>query len=226
MLVRDASRIAGRPWLPSVEVAVGDILDRGSLERALAGVDTAYYLVHSMMTAGFQELDRRAAETFVAACPAALRKIIYLGGLLPEGEQRSKHLRSRAEVGTILRASPLPVLELRAGPIIGSGSASFEMLRYLTERLPAMVAPRWIDNLVQPISIPDRLLRLRAEMKVPGRAWLQWEVLVEGSATKLVQTAIFSPRGLSGALYWYALYPLHARIFSDLARVIAKEAEG
>ena len=83
------------------------------MERALTGVDTAYYLVHSMMTAGFQELDRRAATTFVSACPSSLHKVIYLGGLIPGGEQRSKHLRSRAEVGTILRAS-LPVLELRA----------------------------------------------------------------------------------------------------------------
>lgn len=165
VLVRDASRIAGRPWLPSVEVAVGDILDRGSLERALAGVDTAYYLVHSMMTAGFQELDRRAAETFVAACPAALRKIIYLGGLLPEGEQRSKHLRSRAEVGTILRASSLPVLGSARG-------------------------------------------RLRNEARPDSH--------------------LLPPRTLWSALLVraYALYPLHARIFSDLARVIAKEAEG
>ncbi|MGZ5474472.1 MAG: NAD(P)H-binding protein, partial [Thermoanaerobaculia bacterium] len=145
VLVRDASRVAGRPWLPRVEVAVGDLLDRDSLARALEGMDQAYYLVHSMLEAGFEEMDRRAAATFVDAAPATLRKVIYLGGLLPRGEQRSMHLRSRAEVGAILARS-LPVLELRAGPIIGSGSASFEMVRYLTERLPAMVAPRWIDN--------------------------------------------------------------------------------
>ena len=437
VLVRDASRVAGRPWASQVEVAVGDILDRDSLVRALGGVDQAYYLVHSMMEAGFEEMDRRAAATFVTAAPSTVRKVIYLGGLLPRGEQRSKHLRSRAEVGAILGAS-LPVLELRAGPVIGSGSASFEMVRYLTERLPAMVAPRWIDNQVQPIGVEDvirylvaaaaldatgvveigadaltfrqmmqtyasvrglkrfivpvpvlaprvaglwvglvtpipnrlavpliegivepvladtkrarelmpaiepvlyrdavtaaldrageaetrwsgalhrtkeveltdregamrevrtvathatpqrlfqtftslggargwrvwnaawwmrglvdrlvggpglrrgrrhprelmvgealdfwrveavekdRLLRLRAEMKVPGAASLQWEVQAEGSGSRLVQTAVFVPRGLWGAVYWYALYPLHARIFSDLAHAIAREAE-
>jgi uncharacterized protein YbjT (DUF2867 family) len=437
VLVRDASRIAGRPWLPQVEVAVGDLLDRDSVARALDGLDQAYYLVHSMMTEGFEDLDRRAASTFVAAAPSSLRKVIYLGGLLPGGEQRSKHLRSRAEVGAILAGS-LPVLELRAGPIIGSGSASFEMVRYLTERLPAMIAPRWIDNQVQTVGIgdvlrylvralsldatgvveiganaltfrqmmetyasvrglrrfivpvpvlaprvaglwvglvtpiPNRLavpliegivepvladtsraralmpeivpesyreavqaalehageaetrwsgalhqakeveltdregairevrsvivnasprdvfraftslggtrgwrvwnaawwmrglldrvvggpglrrgrrhpqdllageavdfwrveaierdsmLRLRAEMRVPGEAWLQWEVEPANGRSRLVQTAVFVPRGLWGAIYWYALYPLHARIFSDLARAIGREAE-
>ncbi len=437
VMVRDASRIAGRPWFDSVEVAEADILDLDSLKKALNEVDIAYYLVHSMMSAGFQETDRRAAQNFVAATPAALDRVIYLGGLLPHGEQRSEHLRSRAEVGEILRES-LPVLEFRAGPIIGSGSASFEMLRYLTERLPTMIAPRWIENLVQPISIrdvldylllaagrditgvieigsdrltfrqmmesyaevrglrrtilavpipaprvaglwvglvtpipnrlavpliegivepvvadttraeahfpevrprsyrdavvaalerdsqtetrwsdalhaapayefsdreglmrevrslpvkatparvfntfssmggdsgwrawnaawqirgfldrmvggpglrrgrrhpqelligealdfwrveaieQDQMLRLRAEMKVPGEAWLQWEVVKEGAGARLIQTAIFAPRGLLGALYWYGIYPLHARIFSDMARAIAKEAE-
>lgn len=437
VLVRDAARVAGRSWLPRVDVAVGDLLDRDSIARALAGIDQAFYLVHSMMEPGFDDVDRRAAANFVAAAPATLRKVIYLGGLLPRGEQRSMHLRSRAEVGAILARS-LPVLEFRAGPVIGSGSASFEMVRYLTERLPAMVAPRWIDNEVQPIGIRDvlrylargvtldatgvveigadaltfrqmmqtyasirrlrrfivpvpvlapriaglwvglvtpipnrlavpliegivepvladttrarelmpeiepapyrdsvalalerageaetrwsgalhrtgdveltdregamrevrsvvvdaspsrvfdaftslggargwrvwnsawwlrglvdrvvggpglrrgrrhprellpgealdfwrveavdrdRMLRLRAEMKVPGAAWLQWEVEREGEKSRLVQTAVFVPRGLWGAVYWYALYPLHARIFSDLARSIAREAE-
>lgn len=441
VMVREASRIAGRPWLPDVEVAVGDVLDRDSLVRALDGVDEAFYLVHSMMTAGFEELDRTGAENFGAAAPPTLRRVIYLGGLLPKGERRSKHLRSRAEVGSTL-ARFVPVLEFRAGPIIGSGSASFEMVRYLTERLPAMVAPRWIDNEVQPIAIDDvlhylvaavdhavdrketgiveigadrltfremmqsyasirglrrfivpvpvlaprvaglwvglvtpipnslavpliqgivepvladtsraralmpqvvpmpyrdavtaaleraddaetrwsgarhapnaveltdregeirevrsvevdapparvfdsftslggtrgwltwnrawwlrgaldrivggpglrrgrrhpqhlfpgealdfwrvdaieedRLLRLRAEMKVPGAASLQWEVSAEGSGSRLVQTAMFVPRGLAGALYWYLLYPLHALIFSDLAKAIARDAE-
>lgn len=437
VMVRDASRIAGRPWRPEVEVAVGDVLDRDSLVRALDGVDQAFYLVHSMMTEGFEALDRTGAANFATAAPPTLRKVIYLGGLLPRGEQRSKHLRSRAEVGSTLARS-VPVLELRAGPIIGSGSASFEMVRYLTERLPAMVAPRWIDNEVQPVAIDDvlrylaaavdldqtgvveigadrltfrqmmqtyagirglrrfivpvpvlapriaglwvglvtpipnslavpliegivepvladttragalmpqivpmtyrdavtsaleraedaetrwsgalhsskaveltdregairevrsvavsasparvfdsftslggtrgwlawngawwlrgaldrlaggpglrrgrrhpqhllagealdfwrvdsiesnRLLRLRAEMRVPGAASLQWEVTAEGAGSRLVQTAMFVPRGLAGVLYWYLLYPLHALIFSDLARAIGREAE-
>jgi len=436
VMVREPSRIAGRPWLADVEVARGDVLDRESLVRALEGVDQAFYLIHSMMAANFETLDRSGAEQFGSAAPSALRKVIYLGGLLPKGEQRSKHLRSRAEVGSTLARS-VPVLEFRAGPIIGSGSASFEMVRYLTERLPAMVAPRWIDNEVQPVAIDDvlqylvaavhldetgvveigadrltfrqmmqtyasirglrrfivpvpvlapriaglwvglvtpipnslavpliegivepvladtlrartlmpqivprpyrdavtsalehaheaetrwsgalhspnsversdregaihevrsvevnaspaqvfesftslggargwmtwnaawrlrgaldrlvggpglrrgrrhpqhllpgealdfwrvesieqdKFLRLRAEMKVPGAASLQWEVSAEGAGSRLVQTAIFVPRGLAGVLYWYLLYPLHAVIFSDLVRAIAVDA--
>ncbi|HSN69806.1 MAG TPA: NAD(P)H-binding protein, partial [Thermoanaerobaculia bacterium] len=144
VMVRNAGRIAGRSWLPAVEVAVGDLLDRDATARALDGVDQAYYLVHSMLAPEFEEIDRRAAETFAAAALPSLTRTIYLGGPLPRGTRQSEHLRSRAEVGAILARS-LPVLEFRAGPIVGSGSASFEMVRYLTERLPAMVAPRWID---------------------------------------------------------------------------------
>ena len=439
VLVRDRRRIEGRSWAGRVEVVEGDLLDRGAVERATAGMDVAYYLVHSMAAADdFARTDREAARTFVGTAPPSLR-IIYLGGLVPRGARRSHHLASREEVGEILRERP-STLEFRAGPIIGSGSASFEMVRYLTERLPAMVAPKWIDNFVQPVAvedvlrylllalrrdavgvieiggdrqtfremmasyarvrglrrlivpvpvlaprlaglwiglvtpipnrlavpivegivepvvadtrrarslfpevtplryavavaraldalsrldvetrwsgalherhstefsdreglmrerrvveveaspsqvfqaftrvggasgwrvwgwawtlrgfidrilggpglrrgrrhptqllpgealdfwrveslIPNRLLRLRAEMKVPGKAWLQWEAVpVDGKRTRLVQTAVFAPRGLSGALYWYALYPLHRRIFSDLARAIGADA--
>lgn len=441
VLVRDPGRIAGRPWAGRVEVAAGDLLDAATLEPALAGIEAAYYLVHSM-DAGhdFGERDRTAAGNFVEAARQAggLRHLLYLGGLQPAGSDVSEHLRSRAEVGEILRAG-LPTTELRAGPIIGSGSASFEMARYLTERLPAMIAPRWILNEVQPIAVrdvlsylllalerdplgvvdiggdrltfrrmmqvyaevralrrlivpvpvltprlaglwvglvtpipnalavpiiqgvvrpviadtakarrlfpeiepvpyrravelaleklqttgaetrwsgalgrrltyqfadregviretrtlkvdappervyrtfsglggergwlvwerawrlrglldrlvggpglrrgrrhpaelwpgealdfwrvetvePPRLLRLRAEMKVPGRAWLQWEARPEDGGTRLVQTALFEPVGLAGVLYWYLLYPLHKLIFSDLVRAVDREA--
>ncbi len=441
VLVRDPGRIAGRPWADRVEVAAGDLLDPATLRPALAGVEAAYYLVHSMDSGqDFEERDRTAAGNFVAAAREAggIRHLLYLGGLQPEGSDVSEHLRSRAEVGEILRAG-LPTTELRAGPIIGSGSASFEMARYLTERLPAMIAPRWILNEVQPIAVrdvlsylllalergplgvvdvggdrltfrqmmqvyagvrglrrlivpvpvltprlaglwvglvtpipnalavpiikgvirpviadtekarrlfpeiepvpyrravelaleklqttgaetrwsgalgrrltyqladregviretrtlkvdappervfrtfsglggergwlvwerawrlrglldrlvggpglrrgrrhpvelwpgealdfwrvetvePPRLLRLRAEMKVPGRAWLQWEARPEDGGTRLVQTALFEPVGLAGVLYWYLLYPLHKLIFSDLVRAVEREA--
>ncbi|HVG07109.1 MAG TPA: NAD(P)H-binding protein [Thermoanaerobaculia bacterium] len=156
--VRVLVRVEARPWAERVEVAVGNLLDPESLGPALAGVDTAYYLVHSMGSGkDFEERDRTAAANFVAAALAAgIGKVIYLGGLLPAGEDVSDHLRSRAEVGEILRKG-LPATEFRAGPIIGSGSASFEMVRHLTERLPAMIAPKWVLNEVQPIGVRDVL---------------------------------------------------------------------
>ena len=439
VLVRDERRMKSRSWAQDVEIHVGDLLDRESLEGAFDGIDLSYYLVHSMVSEGskFEERDRQAAGNFTGSAGNA--RIIYLGGLLPKGKKRSKHLSSRAEVGSILRERTR-ALELRAGPIIGSGSASFEMVRYLTERLPIMITPKWIDNLVQPISIRDvlsylvsaadsdeegvieigaealsfremmeryaeirdlhriiipvpvlapklagrwvgavtpipnrvgvpliegivdsvvadtrrarevfpsiepisyrdavkralaslevgdvetswsgalldgatyeledregmmveirslpvaappeqtyrafstlggekgwlawkwawearglldsifggpglsrgrrhpveiavgesvdfwrvenvelnRSIRLRAEMKVPGRAWLQWETFGEEGASRLVQTALFAPRGLFGFLYWYGLYPIHQKIFSDMARAVARDAE-
>lgn len=435
VLVRDPRRVAGRRWLEQVETATGDLVTGEGLHEALAGMDAAYFLVHSMTSAAdFAERDRQAARAFVAAA-GGLPHVVYLGGLVPEG-RASRHLASRAEVGEILRAD-LPATELRAGPVIGSGSASFEMVRYLTERLPVMVTPHWISNPVSPVAVddalaylvaaiergpsgiveiggtaltfkqmmleyaavrglrrhifatpvlapglaarwvglvtpipnrlavpliegvshpivadttrarelfpgitplpyrravelalevearsevetrwsgalgsaatvelsdqeglireirtrhveappasvfatfsslggdrgwltwgwawwlrgladrvtggpglrrgrrhptellpgeavdfwrveavePGRLLRLRAEMRVPGEAWLQWEAHPEAGGTRLVQTALFAPRGLAGALYWWGLYPVHARIFSDLARAIAR----
>ena len=159
VLVRQAERVAHRAWHDRVEVVEGDLLAAGSLEGAFGGVDIAYYLVHSMGGKGdFVERDRTAAENFVEAA-AGVSQVIYLGGILPKaegGRPLSDHLTSRAEVGRILREG-LPTTEFRAGPVIGSGSASFEMVRYLTERLPVMVAPRWILNNVQAIGVGDIL---------------------------------------------------------------------
>ncbi len=439
VLVRDPHRISARPWLGSVEVRRGDLLEPQSLERALEGIEVAYYLVHSMYSGpDFPERDRRAAQGFVQT-GGALRLVIYLGGLLPSEGEPSVHLASRAEVGSILAAG-LPVTEFRAGPIIGSGSASFELVRYLTERLPVVPAPGWMRNRVQPIAVRDilayllaaldhgplgvvevgteplsfgrmmreyarvrglkrlflplpclsprlcahwaglitpvpaslavplfqgiirniladtrrarelfpeiapspyslalaralqrisqeavetrwsgalggrdtyersdyrglvreirtmysaqppevvfdslcgiggergwlawgwawalrgfldrvlggpglrrgrrhprellpgealdfwrveaverpRLLLLRAEMKVPGQAWLQWETIPEEPGTRLVQTAMFAPTGFWGAVYWYSLFAVHALIFSGLIRAVGREAE-
>jgi len=438
VLVRDPVRIEGREWVNDVHVVRGDLLGPASLPAAFDGIRTAFYLVHSMAGGGdFAARDREAANNFVRAGRGV--HTIYLGGLVPSGQVRSKHLGSRVEVGEILRRE-LPTTEFRAGPIIGSGSASFEMVRYLTERLPAMVAPRWIRNTVQPVAIrdvlsyliealdreplgvveigadqlrfvdmmkvyaavrglrrvivpvpilapqlaarwvglvtpisnrlavplikgilrpvladtgrarelfpeiqplpyreavrvalesvddahvetrwsgalgespsydlrdwkglirevrtrhvraeaetvfavfnglggrrgwlawnwawwlrglldkmlggpglrrgrrdpdtllpgevvdfwrvervkPPDLLRLRAEMKLPGRAWLQWETTPQHAGCRLTQTALFAPRGLSGLLYWYTLYPIHRLIFSRLARAVARRAE-
>lgn len=440
VLVRSRDRITGRGWAGRVEIATGDVENPKSSVSACKGIDAAYYLVHLMGSgADFEERDRQAARNFVAAA-ADIKRVIYLGGLVPPGAVISRHLASRAEVGEILR-SGLPTVEFRAGPVIGSGSASFEMVRYLTERLPAMIAPRWILNAVQPIAVrdvlayltealdgereevydigsdsmsfrgmmhgfaqvrglkrlilpvpvlaprlaalwvglvtpipntlavpliegvvhpvladtrkarrdfpsidplpyreavaralkqtdigavstrwsgalgsapavemsvqeglirevrsrlvkagpeavfqtvtslggdrgwfawnwswrlrgaidrlaggpglrrgrrhpsevlvgdavdfwrvetvdPPSLFRLRAEMKVPGKAWLQWEMKDAGDGnTHLVQTALFVPKGLSGTLYWYCLYPFHRFIFSAMVRNIARAAE-
>lgn len=163
VLVRDVDRLSDRSWTDRVEKVEGNVLDPEAMERALEGVDAAYYLIHSMCSGDdFAERDRQAARAFVAA-GGHLEQLVYLGGILPDETtvENSEHLTSRAEVGEILREG-LPTTELRAGPIIGSGSASFEMVRYLTERLPAMVAPRWIENQVQPIAVRNVLQYLVA----------------------------------------------------------------
>lgn len=162
ILARDPARVAGRDWSDRVEVHGGDLLEPESLEGMGEGIDVAYYLVHSMTSQGdFEEKDREAAENFVAAV-RNVSHVIYLGGLMPpEGEEVSKHLRSRAEVGRVLREA-LPTTEFRAGPIIGSGSASYELVRHLTERLPVMITPRWVRNAVQPIAVRDILAYLIA----------------------------------------------------------------
>jgi len=158
VLVRDPERLVYRDWYDLVEIFQGDLSKPETLAPALEGVEVAYYLVHSMGAgADFSERDRQNALNFAQqAQRSALEHCIYLGGLVPRTGNPSKHLASRAEVGEILRAH-LPCTEFRAGPIIGSGSASFEMVRYLTERLPIMITPRWIDRLVSPIGIRDVL---------------------------------------------------------------------
>jgi uncharacterized protein YbjT (DUF2867 family) len=443
VLARNRTSAEGRSWATRVEIVEGDLTLRDSLTGPLDGVDAAYYLVHSMCSGDdFAERDRQAAHNFVAAA-GQLKQVVYLGGIRPPDDPErpnSEHLRSRAEIGQILRDA-LPTTELRAGPVIGGGSASFEMVRYLTERLPAMIAPKWILNEVQPIATDDALaylvavlgrsdalgvidvgsepltfrdmmlqyaasrglprvivplpvlapklaalwvgfvtpipnclavplvegvvrpvvadttrarelfpdivpisyadavaravaateagevvtrwsvsagetsarvqledregvvrevrtrlvdatpdevfrafsslggergwrvwewawelrgaadqllggpglrrgrrhpevlypgealdfwrveeyrppsvLRLRAEMKVPGHAWLQFEAIPEGDGTRLVQTAFFAPTGFLGWLYWYGIYPMHAKIFSDLVDAVAADA--
>jgi uncharacterized protein YbjT (DUF2867 family) len=146
-----------------VEIATGDVGDPATLTPAVAGVDVVYYLVHSLGRSDFEDMDRvGAANVATAARRAGVGRIVYLGGPAPAGRSASAHLRSRAEVGDTLLASGVPTVVLRAAVIIGSGSASFEMLRYLTERLPVMVTPRWVRSRVQPIAIRDVLRYLVA----------------------------------------------------------------
>ncbi len=449
-LARDPERLKGRDWAEQVEVVAGDVLAPSSLPAAFEGVDVAYYLVHSMAAGqGFHGRDLAAARAFgAAAARAGVRRIVYLGGLGDPAADLSRHLRSRQETGEALRESGVPVTEFRAAVVVGAGSISFEMIRYLTERLPVMVCPQWVYTRVQPIAVadlldylvaaldtpasagrivqvggadvltygkmmegyahvrrlrrrlvpvpvltprlssfwvhlvtpipgvvarplieglrnetvvrdgsaaelfpsirpvayeeavrravahleardvetawsdalvtsqgdrapvtlgvreglqlerrqahvaaapddvfavvaqlggdagylvydwawelrgavdrlvggvglrrgrrdpvelrpgdaldfwrvetvePGRLLRLRAEMKVPGRAWLEFETRPEGEGTRLVQTAYFAPRGVAGLLYWYALYPAHRRIFSGMIHALADASSG
>ena len=158
-LAREPGRLAGRSW-GDVEIRQGDALEAESLRPALAGIDAAFYLIHSMAegTKDFEDRDRTAAENFgTAAVEAGVRRIVYLGGLGTRDEQTSAHLASRHEVGDVLRASGIPVTEFRAAVIVGAGSISFEMIRYLTERLPVMITPRWVTTRCQPISIENVL---------------------------------------------------------------------
>jgi uncharacterized protein YbjT (DUF2867 family)/lipocalin/ligand-binding SRPBCC domain-containing protein len=169
-LARQPTRVAaGRA---ATEVVSGDCLDAASLEAAMKGVDQAFYLVHSMASgATFAALDWKAAINFGrAARIAGVRRIIYLGGLVDDAGSLSKHLKSRVETGEALRASGVPVVEFRASIVIGAGSLSFEMIRALVERLPAMVCPKWVETRTQPIAIDDVLEYLQAALDLPDGA--------------------------------------------------------
>ncbi|TVQ88979.1 MAG: DUF2867 domain-containing protein [Deltaproteobacteria bacterium] len=165
VLVRDPARVQRRPWSDQVQVVQGDVLEPQSLAPACRGIDQAYYLIHSMYAGDdYDQRDRAGAQHFARAASAAqIARILYLGAIQPEAGERSAHLHSRRETGAVLAAA-VPTLELRAGPIIGSGSASFEMCRYLTERLPLMVTPRWIDVPVRPVAIRTALQILLAAL--------------------------------------------------------------
>jgi uncharacterized protein YbjT (DUF2867 family) len=155
---------------PDTEVVEGDVLDPPSLERAMQGVDCAYYLIHLMTDSpDFEEKDREAATRFAAAARAAgVRRIIYLGGLGDDADPHlSPHLRSRHEVGQILRDSGVETIELRASMIIGAGSLSFKLMKQLTDRLPAMLTPLWLSTPTQPIAIADILAYLAASRTLP-----------------------------------------------------------
>jgi uncharacterized protein YbjT (DUF2867 family) len=169
VLARRPDQLRDRPWADAVEVTAGDASSEDDLARALSGVDVAYYLLHSLVEGkGFDTVEEDMASGFGRQAElAGVQRVVYLGGLAPRGEHLSTHLRSRLRVGEILRAGGVPTVELRAAVIIGSGSASFEMLRYLTERLPAMVTPRWVHNRIQPIAIRDVLRYLVAAASLP-----------------------------------------------------------
>ncbi|WP_194824968.1 SDR family oxidoreductase [Nocardia sp. XZ_19_231] len=158
VLARDPGKLVDAAWREQVEVVRGDVTRAEDVRAALDGQEVLYYLVHSLGRADFENVDREAARLVAAeSARAGLTRSVYLGGITPSGQELSRHLASRAEVGQILLDAPTPAVVLRAAVIIGSGSASFEMLRYLTERLPVMVTPRWVRSRIQPIAVRDVL---------------------------------------------------------------------
>ncbi len=176
-MTRSAGRLRDVPWAGDVEVVEADALDPASLGPALTGVDVAYYLVHSIGAGEFEDTDRRAAQAFADACRVArVGRIVYLGGLVPTDQELSPHLRSRHEVGQVLLDSGVPTAVLQAAVIIGSGSASFEMLRYLTERLPAMITPKWVGTRIQPIAVRDVLRYLVACAALPPEVSRRFDI--------------------------------------------------
>lgn len=226
VLVRSPGKLRRVPWAGDVEIHQGDVLDRESLDGSMKGVDSAYYLVHGMDEGReYADRDRQGARNFADAAGAGTR-IVYLGGIHPrtdDPEEISTHLRSRLEVGQILRSTGNCV-EFRAGPVIGSGSASFEMVRYLTERLPVMVAPRWVSTEVSPIGIRDVLAYLVAVQKVDNpppvidiggdrltfRQMMLQYAEVRGLKRTIIPLPVFAP---ALAARWVGLVtPIHNRL--------------
>jgi len=170
VMVRDKNKITGQAWIDKVEISQGNASDFASVKAALTGVHTAFYLLHSInLGSNFDEIEAAMARNFATAAEeAGVSQIIYLGGIAND-KQISQHLESRANTGRQLASGKVPVIEMRAGIIIGSGSASFEMLRHLTHRLPVMTTPKWVSNRTQPIAIRDVLwyLSSAAALKTP-----------------------------------------------------------
>jgi uncharacterized protein YbjT (DUF2867 family) len=238
-LVRDRTRLQGRAWANQVEVVQGDILRPATLQGAMRGIDVAYYLIHSMASgSGFGQRDMEAAREFGQnARNAGVRRIIYLGGLGDPRTNLSAHLRSRQQTGEALREAGVPVTEFRAAVIVGSGSLSFEMVRYLSERLPVMICPRWVYTRVQPIAIRNVLEYLVAALETPDSAgqiieiggsdvltyadMLRGYAKVRGLKRILLPVPVLSPR-LS--VYWlYLVTPIPRRIAAPLVEGLRNE---
>ena len=242
--VRALVRRPGAARLPTgVDVVAGDVVAGTGLDAALAGVDVAFYLVHAMgrgngPTGAFAERDRRAAGQFgAAACRAGVRRVVYLGGLEGANRHVSAHLRSREEVAAILREHVEETVHVRAAMVIGSGSASFQMLRALVERLPVMVTPKWIDTRSQPVAIADvvRVLAaladrpdVPAELQLGGADVLTYREMMQRMAAVLgrrppviIKTPVLSPRLSS---YWTGLVtPVEAGLARPLVEGLSAE---
>ena len=246
-LVRSPGKIAGNPWADQAEIVAGDLLAGEGLNSAFAGVDYVIHLVHSMGKAQeFVAADRQIALAVAAAAErAGVRRVVYLGGLGEVDASTSQHLRSRAEVGEILLASSVPATVLRAAIVIGSGSASFEMLRHLVEKLPVMVTPRWVDTRIQPIAIRDVLRYLVGVLDddsgkdhvfdIAGpdvltyRQMMQTYAEVAGLPKRLIITVPVLTPGLSS--YWVNIvtpvpFGLARPLVSSLTVEVVKRADG
>jgi len=237
--VRDPARLQGRLWLNQVELAPGDMLQPDSLVPAMRGVAVVYYLVHSLEGGSdFSQRDLMAARNCAgAAQQAGVERIIYLGGLGDPQANLSPHLRSRHETGAALREAGVPVTEFRAAVIVGSGSLSFEMIRYLTERLPVMICPKWVFTRIQPIAIRNVLDYLVAALDCPasagrileigGRDVMTYSDMMMGYAQarsltrRLLAVPVLTPRLSS---YWVHLVtPIPANIAQPLIKGLGNE---
>jgi uncharacterized protein YbjT (DUF2867 family) len=178
-LVRDPAKLSRYPWKDDVEVVTGDALDIESLPTAMHGIDVVYYLIHSMggAAADFAATDRRAASNVaLVASEQMVSRIIYLGGLGEEGAELSEHLASRREIEGVLAETGIPVTAFRAAVIVGAGSVSFRMVRYLAERLPVLITPRWVSTHIQPVAEDDVLRYLVETLAVPGSVGRKIEI--------------------------------------------------
>lgn len=238
-LARDPSRLQGRSWRKEIEVRAGDVLDPDSIRAALEGTSAAYYLIHSMHSGeSFHQRDIEAATLFgKAAVDARVERIVYLGGLGDPAADLSDHLRSRQLTGAALREGGVPVLEYRAGIVVGSGSISFEMIRYLTERIPVMVAPRWVQTRIQPIAIDDVMAYLLAAVHRPrayegvieiggasvltyGEMMLEY-ARVRGLRRFIILVPVLTPRLSSYWIHW--MTPIPAAIARPLIEGLRNE---
>ena len=238
-LARSPGKLQAREWAKDsrVEIVGADLADAESLASNLEGCQAAFYLVHSMTSAGadYAEQDSRLASIFAGASrKAGVERIIYLGGLGETGADLSAHLSSRRQVEDALASTGVPVTVIRAAMIIGSGSASFEILDLLVggpglrrgRRDPETVGYGEALDFWRVVSIErDRKLALRAEMKLPGEAQVEFLIELQGKTQcSLQQRALFHPRGLFGLLYWYAVAPLHHIVFRGMLSGIQREA--
>lgn len=237
-LVRNPDHL--RHTAPLLHVFKGDLLDIASLSAAMRGVHTAYYMVHSMGTPGtFEQLDREAARNFSSAAAAAgIKQIIYLGGLATgPAEDLSVHMASRHEVGQILRSSGIPVVELRASIVVGSGSLSFELIRALVERLPVMVTPRWVAIRAQPIGIEDLIAYLLAALnraqedaiyEIGGADQVSYAGLMQeyarqrGLRRRMIPVPVLTPR--LSSLWLGLVTPIYARVGRALISSIRNQS--